>query len=328
MMLDEYAPVLLLAALALDAAVGDPDWLWRRVPHPVVLFGRLIGWLDRLLNHSETRAAFRRASGVLTVLSVLVISLGAGVFLNGVAREFPSGAAIEVLVVAVLLAQRSLHEHVAAVRDAFAAGGIDAARKAVSTIVGRDPETLDEAGVCRAAIETTAENFSDGIVAPAFWYLVAGLPGIVAYKAINTADSMIGHRNDRYCDFGWAAARLDDVLNIIPARLSGLFVAAAAIVAGGRAGNALAVMWRDARKHKSPNAGWPESAMAAALGLALAGPRTYGGGLVDDLWLNAEGRRDAKPADISWALRVYVAALAVHAAAISVIAIATIAANN
>ena len=173
----------------------------------------------------------------------------------------------------------------------------------------------------RAAIETTAENFSDGVIAPAFWYLVAGLAGIISYKMINTADTMIGHRSDQYRDFRWAAARLDDVLNLIPARLSGVFVALAAPVAGGNAWRALRVMLCDAMKHKSPNAGWPEAAMAGALGLALAGPRTYGGTVVDDPWLNGEGDKRARPQDIKRGLRGYVGATCIHAAVVGLLAV-------
>jgi adenosylcobinamide-phosphate synthase len=213
----------------------------------------------------------------------------------------------------VFLAQRSLYDHVARVRDAFAVGGLAAARAAVSMIVGRDPDSLDEAGVCRAAIESCAENFSDGVVAPAFWFALLGLPGLIAYKTVNTADSMIGHRTPRHEAFGWAAARFDDVLNVCPARLAGVLVALAGPVSGGHPLQALTTMWRDARKYRSPNAGWPESAMAAALALALAGPRRYGTRRVDDPFLNPEGRPTATPGDITRALRVFVAAGVLHA---------------
>jgi adenosylcobinamide-phosphate synthase len=188
-------------------------------------------------------------------------------------------------------------------------------------IVGRDPDQLDEAGVCRAAIESCAENFSDGVVAPVFWLALLGLPGLIAYKAINTADSMIGHRSTRYESFGWAAARLDDLVNLIPARLSGLLVAIVAPIAGGTTGSALRVMWRDAAKHHSPNAGWPESATAGALGLALAGPRRYGERIVDDPFLNAEARKDAMPSDIGRSLDLLVAACLFEAAAYAALAL-------
>jgi adenosylcobinamide-phosphate synthase len=286
---------MLALALVLDAVFGEPDWLWRRAPHPAVLFGRLIDWLEGLLNEGTNR----RAKGVVAVL-VLVVAvwlpawlLSQGVFLG----------VFEVLGAAVLVAQRSLADHVSAVADALRvsqAGG----RSAVARIVGRDPETLDQAGVARAAIESAAENFSDGVVAPVFWFLVGGLPGIALYKAVNTADSMIGHRNERFAEFGWAAARLDDVLNWIPARLAGLLICIVGPMsfAGGRA--AMAVMLRDAGLHKSPNAGWPEAATAASLGIALAGPRVYGGVLTDDPYVNAGGRTAAGPADIEAAVRL------------------------
>jgi adenosylcobinamide-phosphate synthase len=217
------------------------------------------------------------------------------------------GFGVEALIASTLIAQRSLYQHVARVRRAFTEGGLPAARQAVAMIVGRDPERLDEGGVARAAIESTAENFSDGIVAPVFWLALLGLPGLIAYKAINTADSMIGHRSTRYIDFGWAAARLDDLVNLIPARLSGILVALAAPVSRGSIIASLKIMMRDASKHRSPNAGWPESAMAGALGIAIAGPRVYAEGAVNDPYLNAEGRT-AAPDDIGRALRVFVAA--------------------
>jgi len=188
-------------------------------------------------------------------------------------------------------------------------------------IVGRDPDQLDEAGVCRAAIESCAENFSDGVVAPVFWLALLGLPGLIAYKAINTADSMIGHRSPRYESFGWASARLDDLVNLIPARLSGLLIAIVAPIVGGSIGTALGVMWRDAAKHRSPNAGWPESATAGALGLALAGPRRYGERIVADVFLNAEARKAASPDDIRRALDLLIAACLLQAPAYAALAL-------
>jgi adenosylcobinamide-phosphate synthase len=207
-----------------------------------------------------------------------------------------------------LLSQKSLADHVKAVADALDDDGLPAGRKAVSMIVGRDPENLDEAGVSRAAIESLAENFSDGIVAPAFWLGVGGLAGGVAYKAANTADSMIGHRTPRHEAFGWAAARFDDLINLPASRLTALLIVLGAFfVEGASLKNAWSAVWRDAKKHRSPNAGWPEAAMAGALGLALAGPRVYGGVLVDDVFMGA-GRREATSADIRRALKLYWAA--------------------
>lgn len=281
---------MLAFALILDAIFGEPDWLWRRVPHPVVLFGQLIDWLEGLLNEG----ANRRAKGVVAVAVLIVVVwvpawlLSHGIFLG----------VFEVLGAAVLIAQRSLMDHVSAVSIALR-GSLGEGRTAVARIVGRDPETLDEGGVARAAIESAAENFSDGVVAPMFWFLIGGLPGIAIYKAVNTADSMIGHRNERFNEFGWAAARLDDVLNWIPARLAGMLICQ---VGGGRA--AMEVMFRDAGQHNSPNAGWPESATAASLDIALAGPRVYGGVLTDDSYMNVHGRKAAGPADIEASVRL------------------------
>ena len=297
MIFADNTALILLAALALDAVFGDPDWLWRRAPHPVVLIGRLIGWLDRQFNQG-TDATFNRIVGAVSLLFVTLTAAGIGILIHRLGGIHPAFLAVEIVAVAVLLAQRSLYDHVRAVFDAFNAGGLPAARQAVSLIVGRDPDALDEAGVSRAAIETTAENFSDGVVAPALYYLIFGLPGILAYKAVNTADSMIGHRTPRHEAFGWAAARLDDLLNLMPARLSGLLVVVGAALTGSNARAAWDAMKRDAKNHRSPNAGWPEAAMAGALGVALAGPRLYASGPVEDAWMNEGGRRDAQPADI------------------------------
>jgi len=218
------------------------------------------------------------------------------------------GAIVEALVIGILLAQRGLYEHVAVVAFALEHGGLAAGREAVRHIVGRDPLRLSEHGVARAAIESLAENFSDGVVAPVFWYLLFGLPGLLAYKMANTLDSMIGHRTLRYRAFGWASARFDDVLNFLPARLSGTLLAIAAMFVGdGNAGRAFATMLRDAKKHHSPNAGWPEAAMAGALGLALAGPRDYAEERVEDAWIGG-GTPMARPADIARALRLYAVA--------------------
>ncbi|HUF87812.1 MAG TPA: adenosylcobinamide-phosphate synthase CbiB [Thermohalobaculum sp.] len=279
---------MLALALILDAALGEPAWLWRRVDHPAVLLGRLVDRLERRLN----AGAHRRVKGALALLALAAAAWLAAALLS--AEVF--GGVFEVLGAAVLLAQRSLADHVRAVADGLRVS-LDEGRRAVARIVGRDPDTLDAPGVARAAIESAAENFADGVVAPAFWFLIAGLPGMAVYKAVNTADSMIGHRSARFAEFGWAAARLDDLLSWIPARLAGLMIC---LVGGGR--QAFEVMRRDAPLHRSPNAGWPEAATAASLGLALAGPRVYGGVIADDPYLNADGRRATHPQDIEAAL--------------------------
>lgn len=297
------------AALLLDALVGDPGWLYRRVPHPVTLIGRAIGGFDRLLNRPATPSALRVIAGLVTVLLVAgAVGALAWAIGYGLRRIEPAwiGAALEALLVSVLLAGRSLHAHVAAVARGLGISLPDG-RKAVAAIVGRNPETLNEAGVARAAIESAAENFSDGLIAPLFWYVLFGLPGIAAYKAINTADSMIGHRTERHHAFGWAAARLDDLVNLVPARLAaGLLALGAALIPWASAKRALTTMARDAGKHRSPNAGWPEAAMAGALGLSLGGPRQYTGDHADDPWIGS-GSRAAAPADIRRALTINLA---------------------
>ena len=318
---------LLTLALVLDAFAGDPAALWRRIPHPVAVIGAFVGWLDRTFNRDRDNPETRRAAGIIALAVLVAVAVAAGLALQAAFAAIPFGWLGTVVVAFVFIAGRSLYDHVRAVADAFDgdafAGGLPAARAAVSRIVGRDPESLDEPAICRAAIESTAENFSDGVVAPALWFLLLGLPGLIAYKAINTADSMIGHRTPRHREFGWAAARLDDLVNLPASRLAGLLVALAAPLAGGSIAQSLRVMWAEAGQHRSPNAGWPEAAMAAGLGVALAGPRRYGGRLVDDVYMNAAGRRDATPDDIRRGLRVYVGAngvmlLAVVATAIVV----------
>jgi adenosylcobinamide-phosphate synthase len=297
--------LLLAAGLAVDAWLGDMPGLFAHVPHPVVLAGRAIAFFDRKLNRKIRSDASRRARGAITVAVLVAGAACIGFAIAWLCRGSLLGAGAEILLIAVLVAQRSLFEHVAACGRALAYGGLDAGREAVRHIVGRDPASLDAHGVARAAIESLAENFSDGVVAPVFWYLVLGLPGLFAYKMANTLDSMIGHLTPHYRAFGWAAARLDDYANWVPARISGMLIAAAALFSrNGRPTRSLAIMLRDARKHRSPNAGWPEGAMAGALGLALAGPRHYGEAVVADPWVG-EGTARAAPADVARALVLY-----------------------
>jgi adenosylcobinamide-phosphate synthase len=297
--------LLLVAGLVIDALFGDMPAVFRHVPHPVALAGRAIAFFDRKLNRETRGEASRRERGIVTVIVLVGGAALLGLAVERVWRGSLIGGVVEAVLIAVLVAQRSLYEHVAAVAAALATGGLAGGREAVRHIVGRDPMSLDEHGVARAAIESLAENFSDGVAAPVLWYLVAGLPGLFAYKMANTLDSMIGHRTPHYRAFGWAAARLDDVLNTIPAPLSGVLFATAAVFAkNGRPGRALTIMLRDGRKHHSPNAGWPESAMAGALGLALAGPRRYPEGLVADPWLG-DGSARAGVSDILRGLHIY-----------------------
>ncbi|HTQ35193.1 MAG TPA: adenosylcobinamide-phosphate synthase CbiB [Stellaceae bacterium] len=299
-----HDPLLLLyVGLVVDALFGEMNALLR--PHPVVLAGRAIAWFERQLNRPQRDAMARRVRGVVTVIVLVGGAAAFGWALAWLCRSSLLGATVEAFAVAVLLAQRSLFDHVAAVGNGLLHGGLAGGRAAVSHIVGRNPDSLDGPGVARAAIESLAENFSDGVVAPAFWYLVLGLPGMFAYKMANTLDSMIGHKNERYRAFGWAAARLDDLINLPAAPISGLLIAAAAVFdRETRAGGALWIMLRDGRKHRSPNAGWPEAAMAGALALMLAGPRHYHEGVVEDPFLG-NGTPIATVTDINRALRLY-----------------------
>lgn len=297
---------LLFGALLLEAALGYPQALYARIGHPVTWIGALIGWLDRSLNQEAASFATRRSAGIVALAVLLVITAAGAMSLAWLSRQAGALALLPLaLLASTLLAQRSLHEHVAAVAEGLEQGGLPAGREAVAMIVGRNPETLDEAGVSRAAIESLSENFSDGVVAPAIWLGLAGLPGIALYKAINTADSMIGHRTSRHLAFGWAAARLDDLVNLPASRLTALLiVAVAALDKEADAAAAWRAVRRDAGQHRSPNAGWPEAAMAGALGLRLAGPRIYGDVTVADGWMG-DGRAQAHAGDIRRALRLY-----------------------
>ena len=299
------SPALTLLTLLIELTLGYPDRLVRAIGHPVIWMGALIGALDRALNRAHASRRMRRAGGILAVL-LLVITVGAiaTALAHGLGR-MPYGSLGTAVIASSLLAQRSLHQHVARVAEALEQADLGKARLAVSQIVGRDTAALDEAGVARAAIESLAENFSDGVVAPAFWMAIGGLGGAAIYKAINTADSMIGHRTPRHEAFGFAAAKLDDLINLPASRLSALLLIAAASTASGTsAARAFAAVRRDAPRHRSPNAGYPEAAMAGALDLKLAGPRSYGGTRIDDAMMG-EGRRDATAADIRAALRLY-----------------------
>ncbi|MDA8248493.1 MAG: adenosylcobinamide-phosphate synthase CbiB [Rhodospirillales bacterium] len=313
---------MLLAALLIEAAVGYPDGVFRIVRHPVVWFGALIGRLDHILNRDAWSCGARRAAGAGAVLVLLAVTALPAALLQAALLPSTAGFVLLALFASSLLASRSLHAHVRAVGEGLAEGGLEGGRAAVSQIVGRNPATLDEAAVVRAAIESLAENFSDGVVAPALWCALLGLPGLVGYKAVNTADSMIGHRTPRHAAFGWAAARLDDAVNLPASRLAALWLILAALVMrGASAAGAARAVRRDARQHRSPNAGWPEAAMAGALGLRLAGPRVYGTTLVEDAWMG-DGRVEATPDDLAHALVLYRRACAIQ---IAVVALATLA---
>ena len=307
---------LALAALAVDAAVGDPPALYRRVPHPVAVLGRWIAGLESRLNDAAASDGQRLVRGGALALAIVLAAAGAGALIHALASAVPGGSFIEAVAASILIAYRDLRDHVREVARGLDTG-ITEARAAVAHIVGRDPASLDRPAVARAAIESTAENFADGVVAPLFWYVLLGLPGLLGYKAINTLDSMIGHRDARHLHFGRVAARVDDVANWIPARLAAALLAGAALVLpGARAGAAARAAFRDAGRHRSVNAGWPEAAMAGALGFALAGPRRYAGRAVDDAWMG-DGRRDLGAEDVRASLRLYAVATALLAAVLA-----------
>lgn len=301
-------------ALLLDALIGDPKWLWSHLPHPAVLFGMLISWGDERFNDEDDPESTRRANGILCTLALVVVAVVAGLII----AALPFGEILSILLAAVLLAQRSLVDHVNAVADALRLSVRDG-QIMVARIVGRDTTDMDSAAVSRAAIESAAENFSDGVTAPLFWLVLGGLPGLLVYKAVNTADSMIGYRTPRHEAFGMASARLDDALNWIPARLT----AALFLLAGkfsGRPSFAPGLV-ADAGLHRSLNAGWPEAALSRVLGVALAGPRSYQGSQRDYPWVNDRARQNATPDDIETAVKMLWRTWLVLAVAVFLIAL-------
>ena len=313
--------ILLLIALALEAALGEARFLFRVVPHPVRLIGGLVGFLERKLNRGQRSESDRAVRGLLVVLVVAGLCLSVGVAVAWLTQNQNFGWILELVLVVVLIAQRGLYDRVRAVGLALRDEGLDEARAAVSHIVGREPGQLDAHGVARGAIESAAENFCDAVVAPVFWYVLFGFPGLLVYKAVNTMDSMIGYRTPRHRAFGMTAARLDDALNLIPARLSGLFLALAAVVVPtARPGAAVKVMLRDSGKHRSMNGGWPEGAVAGALNLALAGPRHYVGETVADSWIG-DGTARATHRDIRRTLYLYIAACLINGGWVAAIAV-------
>tara|TARA_A100001015_G_scaffold316397_1_gene430558 strand:+ start:1430 stop:2410 length:981 start_codon:yes stop_codon:yes gene_type:complete len=297
--------LILGGALLLDLWLGEPAWLWKRLPHPVVLFGRTITLLDKYLNRRSLSGQGRRYTGCVALLCLLVLATMSGWVLQQVSGF--TGFCIQVVIVSILLAGRSLHDHVRAVARPLSIGDVKGARRNLAMIVGRKTDKLSSDEIARAAIETTAENLSDGVIAPAIWYLVLGLPGLFIYKIVNTADSMIGYKNSRYYAFGWAAARTDDLLNLLPARLT----AALLIMCGNKAN--LRCLLADAPHHLSPNAGWPETAMALCLGVQLGGPRNYNGRQIDGAILNQTGRGTSHSSDVDRALVLMVLVIVLSA---------------
>ncbi|MEM8617127.1 MAG: adenosylcobinamide-phosphate synthase CbiB [Pseudomonadota bacterium] len=293
------AAALMLLAWAIEMTLGWPNWVYKRVRHPVVWFGTLVSRFERVLNRKSWPHHARYLAGMLATVICISVATSLGWAIAVMIPPTLWGITLEALIASSLIASRSLYAHVAAVAKPLNAGDVEGARVAVSMIVGRDPSKLDEAGVARAGLESLAENTSDGVTAPLFWGVILGLPGLAAYKAINTLDSMIGHKTERYAAFGGFAARLDDIANLIPARLTGFLFA----ITSGKT-SAFRIMFRDARRHRSPNAGWPEAAMAGALGVRLSGPRAYEAGIKQEPWLN-RGASDPTASDMARGLRLY-----------------------
>lgn len=310
--------ILLLVAWLFEATLGWPRWLFDRIRHPVVWIGALVSCLDKALNRDAYGALAQKVLGVVTVLIVTGLTTTVAIVLGWSLPDTPPGFLAEALLASSLLASRSLYQHVAAVADRLCCDDLDGAREAVSHIVSRDPAQLDENAIARAALESLAENASDAVVAPLFWGVLFGLPGIAAYKAVNTLDSMIGYVSDRYKNFGWASARLDDLVNLVPARLT----AAAFVIAGWNC-RALTIAVRDARQHRSPNGGWPESALAGSIGVRLSGPRSYGGQLNNEPWVNGECP-DPDDRSIRLGLRLYLTTMSIIAVSIGMIALAVV----
>jgi adenosylcobinamide-phosphate synthase len=312
--------VMAAFALVIEYFFGYPQILQRAIGHPVEWIGKLIAYLDEGLNDPHSEASDQRNHGIFAV-AALCISVGVPAFLiEKMLLSFDYGWMINTVLATSLIAQKSLRDHVTAVARTLPQSVV-AARKEVAKIVGRDPSTLDESGVAKAALESLAENTADGITAPIFWFAIAGLPGIVIYKAINTADSMIGHKSEKYLHFGWAAAKLDDLVNLPASRLTGLLFAGAAWLSSKtQAQAALGAMWRDASKHQSPNAGWPEAAMAGALNLKFGGPRNYDGEIIQLAYMG-DGRAQMTASDINNGLELYDRALLILLALAAVLAL-------
>ncbi len=292
--------VCIIIALTIDRIIGWPNWLFRHISHPVVLIGNLISVCEKTFNNANTTASIRRFWGIITVLIVTGVCLLAALFVSLLIPNNQLGTILTSLLIWPWIAAKSLSEHVEKVALALSKADSESARTAVSMIVGRNAKTLDDPGIARASLESLSENTSDGVIAPLFWAVIFGLPGLFVYKAINTLDSMIGYRTQAHEAFGWAAAKLDDIVNFLPARLTGTIY----ILTGTNPIYSFGIMWRDAKKHRSPNAGWPEAGFAAALNVRLSGPRYYDGILSDDEWLHEEGE-DPSSKDIFLGLKLY-----------------------
>lgn len=299
---------ILVIALVIDWYLGEPDFLWSRLPHPIVLFGKAVFFADKTLNKKTDSDEAKYKKGAFAIALLLLIALGVSLLLLKIIAFLGIFSfLLEIFIVFVLLAQKSLSDHVEHVATGLEKDGLEGGRFAVGMIVGRDPSKLDKSGVSRAAIESLAENFSDGVVAPAFWYAIFGLPGIIVYKMINTADSMIAYRNEKYLWFGRVAAQIDDLANWVPARISALLIALGSGMLRGVDAfkTSMIVALRDSGLHRSPNAGWPEAAMAGGADLALGGPRIYPEETVQQAYLNSAGKRKLGVGDIKLSIQIF-----------------------
>ena len=312
--------ILLLLALIVEAYIGEAKFVFNKIRHPIRIIGDIIGFFDTKLNREGRSEADRAFRGGVVVVIIVSLAISVGFCIAWLSLNHPLGWIVEFLGLVSLISARSLYDHVSDVSTGLHKS-VEEGRRAVAHIVGRDPNHLNKHGVARASIESLAENFGDGVIAPVFWYVLFGFPGILVYKSVNTLDSMIGYRTKRYQAFGMTAARLDDILNLIPARLAGLFIVlGSAFVPTAKPLKSLKIMLRDSRLHRSPNAGWPEGAMAGALNLSLAGPRYYTNQTVNDPWIG-DGKTSVKPRDISRALYLYSVACLINAMWVSAIAI-------
>ena len=311
MFVTENILIIIIFAILIDSAIGDPDWLWKWMGHPVALFAKFVLFFDKVRGTALSSNA-NKILGIFVIATLTLASVFVGIILVNLLQNSWWGILMSAVIASFFLAQKSLYNHVQEVKKALNNNDLELSRAKVSKIVGRDPKQLDESGVARATIESTAENLSDGIVAPVFWCILFGLPGLLAYKAINTADSTIGYKNDKFKNFGWATARLDDFVNFIPARLTALMIALSAPFVNGSIKTALSIMINDAHQHNSPNAGWPEASMAGVLGITLAGPRTYSTHTEKGNWINKTGRNIVSSVDVQKSQVILVAVCALQ----------------
>ena len=304
--------IVIFIAVIVDAIWGDDHWIWRKFKHPVALVGRFINFLDVEFNRNEFSESSRTFNGFIVIIMSIIIIWFLSSIIEGLLFGNIIGNLILGLIISILLAGKSLFVHVKDIYDDFMRDDLDNAKINLSKIVSRKVDEYDESAITRGAIESLSENLSDGYVAPLFWLLIAGLPGIFIYKFINTADSMIAYKNDKYHNFGKCTAYLDDILNFIPARLSSLLQVFASFVLKENWQQALLCIKQDASKSPSPNSGWPESAMAGALDISLGGDNFYDGELIKSDWINGSGEKIISFDFITRALWIYSTSIVIY----------------